>query len=191
MTVPNLKPGRADHLGAILVPHDIFKYVTTNAGWTSTIGTYKPASRQTYLNSIKYWMDTNGSCVVRSQSSSKFAAIQDITQCATIVYGKPHISGDTLTVATPLTFAISLDIATGKAPSTAALTITASGTPGLVNGYTIDWGDSSIVDQIGGAETRTKSHAFTTIGVRTITVTATHNGVSTGLSHTLTFTATA
>jgi len=96
MTAPKLTPGRFDKMGPIVVPHDIFKYVTTHTGWSTTISSYVPASRQPLLTAIKYWMDLNGACIVRSHSSNKFAAIKDITQCATIVYGKPKISGNTL-----------------------------------------------------------------------------------------------
>lgn len=92
---PKLTPGRQDKLGYMTVPHDIFRHVTEIAGWSEDIATYVPASRKPLLESIKHWMDENGACIIRSASSNKFAAIKDITQCATILPGNQIVSGDT------------------------------------------------------------------------------------------------
>ena len=90
-----LTPGRRDKRGYMSVPHDIFVHVTSHAGWTQDLELYEPHTRIPYLEAIKYWMEENGACVIRSKSSSKFAALKDITQCATILPGNQIVSGFT------------------------------------------------------------------------------------------------
>lgn len=92
---PSLTPGRVDRRGPMQVPHDIFHHVTTVSGWSENIDQYQPHTRRHYLESIKYWMELNGACIIRSASDSRFAAVMDITQCATIMYGNQNVSGDT------------------------------------------------------------------------------------------------
>lgn len=87
MFTPKLTPGRMDKLGPMIVYRDIFEEVTQNDGWASSIDTFKPASRRKYLESIKYWMDINGACVVRNASTGRFAVLKDINVCATILPG--------------------------------------------------------------------------------------------------------
>lgn len=138
---PTLTPARIDHMGHMQVPHDIFVYVTTVEGWSLDIENYQPANRQHYLQSILYWMDLNAACIIRSASDSRFAAIKDITQCATILYGKQNVSGDTDPV--PVSdFTLSIDPVSGRLPRpvTATLTLNPAHNIPLIR---VDWGDGS------------------------------------------------
>lgn len=138
---PTLTPARIDHMGHMQVPHDIFVYVTTVEGWSLDIENYQPANRQHYLQSILYWMDLNAACIIRSASDSRFAAIKDITQCATILYGKQNVSGDTDPV--PVSdFTLSVDPVSGRLPRpvTATLTLNPAHNIPLIR---VDWGDGS------------------------------------------------
>lgn len=94
--VPYLTPGREDKRGAMQVPHDIFVHVTTVDGWIDHIESYQPSSRRVFLESIKYWMDLNGACIIRSASSSRYAEIKNISWCSTIAYSNPQLNNDNL-----------------------------------------------------------------------------------------------
>lgn len=85
--IPKVRPGRVDRMGPIVVPRDVFEVVVSYDGWATEAPASLPVSRQPYLDSIKYWMDENGACVVRNQSTGQYAAIKNLTQCATILPG--------------------------------------------------------------------------------------------------------
>ncbi|UOL48783.1 hypothetical protein [Pseudomonas phage Astolliot] len=157
---PTLTPARIDHMGHMQVPHDIFVYVTTVEGWSLDIENYTPSNRQKYLQSILYWMDLNGACIIRSASDSRFAAIKDITQCATILYGKQHVSGNTDPVDPVSDFSMSLAPAGGRLPRpvVASLYINAAHTVPVIR---VDWGDGTDPSFVPAKGPVTKvSHTF-------------------------------
>lgn len=172
---PTLTPGRADHLGHMQVPHDVFLYVTTQDGWSDDIASFRPINRQHYLESIKYWMDLNGACIIRSASSSKFAAIKDITQCATILYGNQIVSGDTdpqpPIPTLPDEFAISASPQAAPAPFTTTLTIDKGENPDpAIVSFDVTWFEGDTVHNTNGATPMT--HEYTVVGDYVVTVQA-------------------
>lgn len=142
---PLLTPGRTDQLGHMQVPHDVFVHVTQTDGWIDTIDTHQPASRRPYLEAIAYWMNVNGACIIRSGSTSKFAAIKDISYCSTILYGRQNVEGNSSFPPMPdkvASFSISATPLTGTLPLLVTLTITvnADNTADL---FSVDWGDGT------------------------------------------------
>lgn len=173
---PTLTPGREDHLGHMQVPHDVFLYVTTQDGWSEDIASFRPINRQHYLESIKYWMGLNGACIIRSASSSKFAAIKDITQCATILYGRQNVEGDTEPTPPPIPtlpdeFSISATPQADVAPFTTTLTIDKGENPDPeIVSFDVTWFDGDTVTNTDGAEPLT--HEYTVVGDYQVTVQA-------------------
>jgi hypothetical protein len=149
--IPILTPGREDNLGPMQVPHDIYEFVTTDPNWVNEIETRAATTRQAYLNSIRYWMEENGSCVVRSASSGKFKVIQGINACNTILYGDEIIDGmegggnegPPGPPPGPITrFSISANPEAGGYPVTTTLTID-PGTDTWIDAFEINWGDGN------------------------------------------------
>lgn len=150
--VPILTPGRHDNLGPMQVPHDIYELVTTDPSWIDEIDTHSPSTRQIYLASIRYWMEENGSCVVRSASSGKFRVIQSINECNTILMGNEVIDGmefDGGGEGPPgppppsiVRFSISASPEADTCPITTTLTID-PGNDQWIDAFFIDWGDGN------------------------------------------------
>lgn len=171
--VPILTPGRHDNLGPMQVPHDIYEFVTTDPNWVNEIETRAATTRQAYLNSIRYWMEENGSCVVRSASSSKFKVIQGINACNTILMGDEIIDGmegggggegPPGPPPGPITrFSISADPEAGGYPVTTTLTID-PGTDTWVDAFEIDWGDGSSIVTIAVDDLVPLQHTYSIIG---------------------------
>lgn len=148
--IPILTPGREDNLGPMQVPHDIYEIVTTIPNWTDDLDVHAVTTRQLYLASIKYWMVTNGSCVVRSGSSSKFGVIQGANECNTILMGDEVIDGMDLSVdgvpppppPLPIRVTISANPEAGGYPVTTTLTIN-PGNDRWISEFFVDWGDGT------------------------------------------------
>jgi hypothetical protein len=171
--VPILTPGRHDNLGPMQVPHDIYEFVTTDPDWVNEIETHSPNTRQAYLASIKYWMVTNGACVVRSASSGKFKLIQSINACNTILMGNEMIDGmegpggegggppgppppDTIY------FSISVNPEADTCPITTTLTID-RGSDVWIDAFFIDWGDGN-TQTVSYSELVPLQHTYTIVG---------------------------
>lgn len=157
---PTLTPGRGDHLGHMQVPHDVFLHVTRTPGWVDAIADFKPANRQHYLESIKYWMDLNGACIIRSSSSSRFAAIQDIKQCATILYGRQNVDGNIVPPAVS-DFTFTLSPLSGTLPLDVTLTATI-GANHTADSIEIQFNDGTAVQlvPVTANSTKTVTHTF-------------------------------
>lgn len=177
--IPILTPGRHDNLGPMQVPHDIFEYVTTDPNWIYEIETHSPNTRQGYLASIRYWMEENGSCVVRSASSGKFRVIQAINACNTILMGNEVIEGmeegggggegPPGPPPGPITrFSISADPEAGGYPVTTTLTID-PGNDAWIDAFYINWGDGTNVT-IGADVLVPLEHTYPIVGDYEISV---------------------
>lgn len=168
--VPKLHPGRSDRRGPITVPHDIFLHVVTSQNWSSTIDQYNPSSRQVYLNSIKYWMDLNGSCVVRDASTGRFAAMQDLTQCATILPGNV-LREDPVIITPPSNWDLytfyDYYIVEGDGVE---LSIEVADVGPTNNWYRIDWGDGAVEDYSFATTQTYANHRYETSFAGNITV---------------------
>lgn len=179
--VPILTPGREDNLGPMQVPHDIYELVTNDPSWIDEIDTHSPSTRQIYLASIRYWMEENGSCVVRSASSGKFGVIQSIWACNTILMGNETIDGmldgewvdggDGPPPPPPPTiirFSISADPEAGGYPVTTTLTID-PGNDQWIDAFYVDWGDGTN-ETISSNDLVPLQHTYTIIGDYVLTV---------------------
>lgn len=172
--IPILTPGREDKLGCMQVPHDVFVYVTSTPGWYDEVEPDLPSSRKPLLDSIRYWMDENGACIIRSASSSKFAALQDVVWCATIPYSSPIIADDVELSGgggppppPPQAFTISASPEAGGIPVTTTLTIN-RGNDGMINSFFINWGDGNTVSNVSGFDPIV--HVYSVIGDYVISV---------------------
>lgn len=177
--IPILTPGREDNLGPMQVPHDIFEFVTTDPSWIDEIDTHSPSTRQIYLASIRYWMEENGSCVVRSASSGKFRVIQSIGACNTILMGNEVIDGmeegggggggpGGPPPPMVVRFSISASPEADTNPVTTTLTID-PGNDQWIDAFYINWGDGTNVT-ISSDVLVPLQHTYTIVGDYEISV---------------------